>query len=273
MKRIVSVFLILSLCLCSIVAFASCLPTKKHSFATEWSKDEECHFHVCQDEGCTIVTDKTPHTWDEGKITTPATESAEGVKTFTCTACGQTKTESVAYVAPAIKTTVTKEEWDAFMASTNYSIAAEVYDKDGVLSASMEIKATETSTYQSYDGEAIITVLKDSVWYQVVKVEDQYIGLPMEEGSFRNSPVGDFLMGQYPDFALWTYDEEEKAYTVKGDSEDDFIARIYFENGAFTHMRVDEDGEYQNITVSAIGTTTIDVPEFSIFNMPADPAE
>lgn len=36
------------------------------------------------------------HTWDEGKITKQPTTSEEGVKTFTCTACGATKTESIA---------------------------------------------------------------------------------------------------------------------------------------------------------------------------------
>ena len=35
------------------------------------------------------------HTWDEGKITTEPTCTAEGVKTFTCSACSETKTEKV----------------------------------------------------------------------------------------------------------------------------------------------------------------------------------
>ena len=36
------------------------------------------------------------HTWNNGEVTTPATCAAEGVKTFTCTVCGATKTETVA---------------------------------------------------------------------------------------------------------------------------------------------------------------------------------
>ena len=35
------------------------------------------------------------HTWDEGKITKQPTTSEEGVKTYTCTACGATKTEPI----------------------------------------------------------------------------------------------------------------------------------------------------------------------------------
>ena len=35
------------------------------------------------------------HTWDTGKVTKPATCTADGVKTYTCTSCGQTKTENI----------------------------------------------------------------------------------------------------------------------------------------------------------------------------------
>gem|GEM_PF-2861742 len=35
------------------------------------------------------------HVWDKGVITTPATCTAKGVKTFTCTKCGRTRTEPI----------------------------------------------------------------------------------------------------------------------------------------------------------------------------------
>ena len=40
-------------------------------------------------------TGKIYHSWDSGKITTPATCTENGVRTFTCTLCGATKTEAV----------------------------------------------------------------------------------------------------------------------------------------------------------------------------------
>ncbi|MBQ8836890.1 MAG: hypothetical protein IJ002_05225, partial [Clostridia bacterium] len=42
------------------------------------------------------VTDEC--TWDDGKITTEATPDAAGVKTYTCSGCGRTKTEEVEFV-------------------------------------------------------------------------------------------------------------------------------------------------------------------------------
>ena len=35
------------------------------------------------------------HTWDDGVVTTPATCEKEGVKTYTCKTCGETKTEVI----------------------------------------------------------------------------------------------------------------------------------------------------------------------------------
>ncbi|MBQ9107811.1 MAG: hypothetical protein IJY49_03200 [Clostridia bacterium] len=42
--------------------------------------------------------DLADHSWDEGVVTTPATCTTEGVKTFTCTVdgCGETRTETIA---------------------------------------------------------------------------------------------------------------------------------------------------------------------------------
>lgn len=44
------------------------------------------------------------HNWDDGVVTTESTCSAEGTKTFTCTGCGATKTESIAKKPHAVIT-------------------------------------------------------------------------------------------------------------------------------------------------------------------------
>lgn len=42
------------------------------------------------------ITKTTEHTWDGGKVTKAATCTEKGVKTYTCTVCGATKTEEIA---------------------------------------------------------------------------------------------------------------------------------------------------------------------------------
>ena len=53
----------------------------------------------CKDCGTKLQTGKTiakkAHTWDAGVITTPATCTEKGVKTYTCTSCGGTKTNEL----------------------------------------------------------------------------------------------------------------------------------------------------------------------------------
>ena len=49
------------------------------------------------------VVNKLGHTWDNGVITKEATETEEGVKTYTCKTCGETKTEKIP---------VTSHHWD-----------------------------------------------------------------------------------------------------------------------------------------------------------------
>ena len=64
---------------------------KEHSYG-EWTKhDDKQHKHscVCGD------TQYAAHTWDAGKVTEAPTHTKEGTKTYTCTVCGETKTEKV----------------------------------------------------------------------------------------------------------------------------------------------------------------------------------
>ena len=65
----------------------------EHTFSSDWSKDATYHWHAATCEHTDQVSGKAEHTWNSGEVTTPATETTEGVKTYTCTVCGQTKTE------------------------------------------------------------------------------------------------------------------------------------------------------------------------------------
>ncbi len=53
------------------------------------------------------------HKWDAGKVTTPATTSATGVKTYTCSVCNGTKTETIPKVTNTTPTTPTTVDPEA----------------------------------------------------------------------------------------------------------------------------------------------------------------
>ena len=69
-------------------------PAHDHA-ATAWSSDATYHWHDCTVSGCNEQLDKAAHTWDEGTVTTKATFTSDGEKTYTCTVCEKTKTETV----------------------------------------------------------------------------------------------------------------------------------------------------------------------------------
>ena len=72
-----------------------------HTLSATYSSNDTEHWKTCST--CNQLVDKSIHNWDGGVITTQPTATTEGVKTYTCGACGKTKTESVAKVTGETK--------------------------------------------------------------------------------------------------------------------------------------------------------------------------
>lgn len=88
---------------------------------SKWEKvDEKEHKHTC-DCG---ESETAGHSWDDGEITTPPTETTEGVKTYTCTICPATKTETVPVVSVANIFFVENHEGNPLRFSWNESTLA-----------------------------------------------------------------------------------------------------------------------------------------------------
>jgi hypothetical protein len=95
MKKLLSVLLVVCLLATLCVSFASC--NHECEFSADWSKDERSHWHTCTKKRCDKTADKADHVWDGGEITTKATQESDGVRTFTCQTCAQTRTEAVTF--------------------------------------------------------------------------------------------------------------------------------------------------------------------------------
>ncbi len=91
------------------------------------------HQRVCEHDKSHV--EKENHKWDAGKVTKKATEKAEGEKTFTCTICEGTKTESIPKLKPSApkisgtplaKATVKKNSmtigWNKIQGAAGYDI-------------------------------------------------------------------------------------------------------------------------------------------------------
>lgn len=84
----------------------------KHDETNHWQECSVCHdiidkaehtyaSHKCEDTatctkaGCGYVKPAGQHSWNDGEVTTPATCTTDGVKTYTCKVCSETKTETI----------------------------------------------------------------------------------------------------------------------------------------------------------------------------------
>ncbi len=66
-----------------------------------------------------VTVEATGHTWDDGIVTTEATCTENGVMTYTCTVCGETKTEDInatghSYTAEIIAPTYTEQGYTIY---------------------------------------------------------------------------------------------------------------------------------------------------------------
>ena len=69
------------------------VPMLWHSWGT-WTKvNEKQHQRICSRDASHVET--ADHTWGSGKVTKAAAPGADGVRTFTCTACKATKTQAI----------------------------------------------------------------------------------------------------------------------------------------------------------------------------------
>ena len=110
-KQVITILSVVFALSMLFAAFTGC-NKNKHNFAEEWKFDETAHWHECTTKKHTDTSEKIPHDFNDGVVTTQPTEEAEGVKTFTCNTCGYKKTGKVAKLAHTHKFDKTKWKYD-----------------------------------------------------------------------------------------------------------------------------------------------------------------
>lgn len=198
MKKLLSVLLIVSMLFLMSAMLASCGHTC--TFSDAWTGDATHHWHACTNEKCELVADKAEHIWDEGKITTKATQEADGVKTFTCTACAQTKTESVVF------TGMTEADWNAAFADSVFEnfVYTEVGEVEG--------------TGFSMETETIYKFTEDDAWVKMTiagQSEESYAPGKTEANAARSQMISSIKA--ISPYAKYSYDAESKTYKANSE--------------------------------------------------------
>ncbi len=117
----------------------------EHSYDSSYESDGTSHWKVCTVCGaeqskaahvydnacdtscndCGALRTAEEHSWDEGVVTVEATHTKDGAKKFTCTVCGETKTEAIYF------TGITFEEWYAAFDINNFTYT-EIAEANGL---------------------------------------------------------------------------------------------------------------------------------------------
>ena len=131
----------------------------------------------CQDCGTLIeegkVIPKTEHAWNDGEITTPATCTTKGIKTYTCASCGTTKTEAIA--ATGHGATEIRNKKDATTTSEGYTGDTYCTICNQKISAGKKIAkltpqtATPGKTIKDKSTNGVYKVLQDGVSVEFTK--------------------------------------------------------------------------------------------------------
>lgn len=101
------------------------------------------------------IMDTHNHQWDEGTVTTPATVAKEGVITYTCTICGETKTDSIAKLAPTIIDGANNQYTKGEKEGITFRSDAELED---LIRVTVDGKELSKDMYTAKSGSTIITL-------------------------------------------------------------------------------------------------------------------
>ena len=160
------------------------IPVTEHvNKITKFAKEASCKSEgytgdvYCRDCGILIeegkVIPKTEHAWNDGKITTPATCTIEGIKTYTCTSCGTTKTEAIA--ATGHGATEIRNKKDATTTSEGYTgdtyctICNQKISSGNTLAKLTPKTATPGKTIKDKSTNGVYKVLQDGVSVEFTK--------------------------------------------------------------------------------------------------------
>ena len=146
------------------------------------AKGYTTHTCACGDSYVDTYVDALGHAWDNGKVTKEPTETETGVKTFTCTRCGETKTE----VIPATGVVDVTEM---------FTDVSHSWADDG-------IQYCVTHQLMSGIGNNLFGPKLTTTRAQIVQILYNLEGEPKVSGK---TPFTDLTQDWYQDAVLWAY--------------------------------------------------------------------
>ena len=161
-----------------------------------------------------------------------------------------------------VVTTITDEQLSSLFEKNNFTLKANVIVID------IYMKVTENATESSMSllgmgGSPSYSVLIDGEWYDLQ--EDYYTGGYLAKKAEEGSLIGN--LSEFLTLDKLTYNSDGRYYEYK---DEEIEAYFYFENGSLVQFVVcsallTEDKTEVIFTISDIGTTKVDLPEYTVY--------
>ncbi len=121
-----------------------------HTFDSErWAFDSDNHWHPATCAHSDEKKNLASHGWNDGVVTTPANYGVEGVKTYTCSVCSTTRTESIPALSPKNNTIAIESglSLDKTYDGTVVALDPEKVNRNGDGAITIEYKPQEGGAY------------------------------------------------------------------------------------------------------------------------------
>lgn len=179
-----------------------------------------------------------------------------------------------------VRTKITKEEWDALDDITNYTLTSTGTDTELInnvyypddFSGTEKVIENAKYVYRKYDGDSkaleYYYLSDNGETYRLSKSDDETWLAKTKD--WTSESLLEYITSGEVKFNDLIYNIKTKAYTCTYKDDDDMTVSYayYFEDGALVKFDVrisDELGVWrETMTVSNIGTTKLDIPEYTI---------
>lgn len=134
--------------------------THTHTFASDWTKDESGHWHVCSGAECTEKGDFAAHVFGDWTVTTEAGYGTAGSKYRECSVCGYKQIETIA----ALDAKVNAITLNKSFTKTYNSVAVSISESDYTVTSG----ETPTIEWWIKNGEKLAAAPKKAGAYTLV---------------------------------------------------------------------------------------------------------
>ncbi len=159
---------------------------------------------------------------------------------------------------------ITKDQWIAMLEATNFEAYAPLYGFTVLFGDNAMFLPAQFMGMEMYIAEI------DGVMWGVMYVDGDYVGAPIEDDMFDGASftLGSFMLYDVFDADSYdelTYDEKKGCYSIT-DEYDELCFEFYFVDGVISKIVAIEDGEEDPMIFENVGTTVVEIPDFTDFS-------